>query len=167
MPDYLSTDDIKIFISKDQVSLKIIGSGNPINKYYRYGPSLKKSKMRNLINYKSRDWELWFNLKDRIKNNTLPAIQKKRNGDNTFTVKLLFDKVYLDRTSHFNYVIPTMRFNKTTDWFHYDMYRTKIPKSPDYVHRFINLTTFDENTGKSRNTNKTFEILTVHTQVSN
>lgn len=138
-----------------------------MNKYYKYGNSLKQSKMRNLINYKSRDWEIWLNLKDRLLNNTLPAVEKKRNEDNTFTIKLLFHKNYLDKTSHFNYVIPTLKNNKTADFYHYDMYRTKIPESADYVHREVNMTTYHPDTGKISKRNKTFEIVTVQSRVRN
>lgn len=136
-----------------------------MNKYYNSGNTLKQSKLRNLINYKSRDWEIWFNLKDNLLKNANPVIKKDRNIDNSFTLKLLFDRNYLDRTSHINYQIPTLHHNKTADLYHYDIYRTKIPDNPDYVHRIIDIPEYNDKGGLI-NKSKKLELVTVHSKVS-
>lgn len=145
------------------MNIKVIGSGNSMNKYLKV-PSLKYSKMRNLINYKSRDWEMWINLKDNLLDNVSPSIDKKKMFDNSFVITVTINRAYIDHTTHYNIQVPTLLLNKTADYYYYDMYRTKIPKNPVYIHRKISsikptATTDDEKYKMD------YEVMTIHSSV--
>ncbi len=145
------------------MNIKVIGSGNNMNKYLKV-PSLKQSKMRNLINYKSRDWEMWINLKDNLLDNVSPTIDKRKMFDNSFVITVSINKAYLDHTTHYNIQVPTLLINKTADYYYYDMYRTKIPKNPVYIHRKIS----SIKPGANLNEDKfkmDYEVMTVHSEV--
>ena len=161
LPGYCSEDDVKIFITNNQINLKIVGSGNAMNKYIRV-PSLKISKMRNLINFRSRDYEVWFNLKERMVNGTAPAIQKVKRNDNSFKIVISFNKAYVDPLSNFNYGVPTLLTNATKDYYFYDMLHTKIPKSPVYTHRLIRQPQFNSTDLEKKDSNRAFQIMTVN-----
>lgn len=161
-PYHITSDDIQVMIQNTQMQVRVLGSGNAINK--SFNPNGSNMALRGAISYKSRDWEVWINLKDYLINQAEPAIKKTRNEDGSFTIKVAFVLTTIDSISpHFNLSVPTLRINKNVKNFYFDPYRLRIPKDPLYVQRIVN----PVSGGTEAQRNSKIEYMTVESKVRN
>ena len=129
LPNYITQDDIQIFIQNDQMQVRALGSGMRLNK------DIKKNVnfLRKVPVWKSRDWELWLNLKDKLKNSIQPSIKKSKKEDGSFQVLVSFRKGDIDFVnSHLKEVIPLLKSNQSTEILYNNPFKTKIPINPLY-----------------------------------
>ena len=150
MPYYITENDIQIYLQNTQMQIRALGSGNSFNKILL--PNRGYRSLRNVA--LGRDWEIWINLKDRVKSNVMPVLNKKKLLDGSYIIKVMIGRDFIDKLSHFEKVIPLYFINKTQELYNVDLYHTKIPKNPHYVTRTINNTK-----------GEIFNIFTVHNKV--
>ena len=91
--EWITEKDIEVHISDEHIIIKVLGSENYIHKLINENYIKENSTFNNHINNKlndndimrkvnyGRDWEMWLNLKYKIKPNTIPIIDIKQSEE--------------------------------------------------------------------------------------
>ena len=103
--EWITEKDIEVHISDEHIIIKVLGSENYIHKLINENYIKENSTFNNHINNKlndndimrkvnyGRDWEMWFNLKYKIKPNTIPIIDiKQREESNSYIITVGISK---------------------------------------------------------------------------
>ena len=103
--EWIAEKDIEVHISDEHIIIKVLGSENYIHKLINENYIKENSTFNNHINNKlndndimrkvnySRDWEMWLNLKYKIKPNTIPIIDiKQKEESNSYIITVGISK---------------------------------------------------------------------------